>query len=144
MPISTDLSPGHFARLLLVALIIVIIALLAWQIVDVMLLVFGAILLAVMLRRSPTGWPNGRRFPQAGLWPPWCWGSWWCLGFADGCSALRFRGRSINWSKWCPRPGEQSRGSFRGIRGDGAFWRRSSSSIPPAFPAGSCGKPVRC
>jgi predicted PurR-regulated permease PerM len=66
MPPSTDLSPGHFARLLLVALIIVTIALLAWQIVDVLLLVFGAILLAVMLRRSadwlaertplPEGW----------------------------------------------------------------------------------------
>jgi predicted PurR-regulated permease PerM len=66
MPTSTDLSPGHFARLLLVALIIVTIALLAWQIIDVMLLVFGAILLAVMLRRSadwlaertplPEGW----------------------------------------------------------------------------------------
>jgi predicted PurR-regulated permease PerM len=66
MPPSTDLSPGRFARLLLVALIIVTIALLAWQIVDVMLLVFGAILLAVMLRRSadwlaertplPEGW----------------------------------------------------------------------------------------
>ena len=63
---STDLSPGHFARLLLVALIVVTIALLAWQIVDVLLLVFGAILLAVMLRRSanwlaertplPEGW----------------------------------------------------------------------------------------
>jgi predicted PurR-regulated permease PerM len=66
MPPSTDLSPGHFARLLLVALIIVTIAMLAWQIVDVLLLVFGAILLAVMLRRSadwlaertplPEGW----------------------------------------------------------------------------------------
>jgi predicted PurR-regulated permease PerM len=66
MPPSTDLSPGRFARLLLVALVIVIIALLAWQIVDVLLLVFGAILLAVMLRRSadwvaertplPEGW----------------------------------------------------------------------------------------
>ena len=42
MPTSTDLSPGHFARLLLVALVIVTIALLALQIVDVMLLVFGA------------------------------------------------------------------------------------------------------
>jgi predicted PurR-regulated permease PerM len=66
MPTTSDLSAGRFARLLLVALIIVTIALLAWQIVDVMLLVFGAILLAVMLRRSadwmaertplPEGW----------------------------------------------------------------------------------------
>jgi predicted PurR-regulated permease PerM len=52
MSMYPDLSPGHFARLLLIALIIVIIALLVWQIVDVMLLVFGAILLAVMLKRS--------------------------------------------------------------------------------------------
>ena len=43
MPPSIDLSPGHFARLLLVALVIVTIALLAWQIVDVLLLVFGAL-----------------------------------------------------------------------------------------------------
>ncbi|MGF7207111.1 putative PurR-regulated permease PerM [Skermanella aerolata] len=52
MPSTSDLSAGRFARLLLVALIVVTIALLAWQIVDVMLLVFGAVLLAVMLRRS--------------------------------------------------------------------------------------------
>ena len=52
MSVSPDLSPGRFAQLLLVALIIVTIALLVWQIVDVMLLVFGAILLAVMLKRS--------------------------------------------------------------------------------------------
>ena len=55
MPNSTDLTAGRFARLLLVALIIVTIALLAWQIVDVLLLVFGAILLAVMLRRRMQG-----------------------------------------------------------------------------------------
>ncbi|QQP87757.1 AI-2E family transporter [Skermanella sp. TT6] len=52
MPFDSALTTGRFARLLLVAVLIAGLVLMAWQIVDVLLLVFGAILLAVMLRRT--------------------------------------------------------------------------------------------
>ncbi|WP_158045885.1 AI-2E family transporter [Skermanella pratensis] len=52
MPIDSALTTGRFTRLLLVVVLVVGLVLMAWQIIDVLLLVFGAILLAVLLKRS--------------------------------------------------------------------------------------------
>lgn len=52
MPNESALTPGRFTRLLLVTVLVAGLALMAWQIVQVLLLVFGAILLAVLLKRS--------------------------------------------------------------------------------------------
>jgi predicted PurR-regulated permease PerM len=50
---------GRFVPILLVTVLVVALALLAWQIVDVLLLAFGAVLLAVFLRGS-ADWLAGR------------------------------------------------------------------------------------
>ena len=105
MPTSTDLSPGHFARLLLVALVIMIIALLAWQIVDVMLLVFGAILLAVMLRRSADWLAERTPLPEGWALAAVVLGSIVVLGLCGWLFGAQVAGRSINWSRWYRRHG---------------------------------------
>jgi len=63
---SESHSEGAFVRRLLIAVAIAILALLAWHLVDVLLLVFGAILVAVLLRALAG--PIARRTPLSDGW----------------------------------------------------------------------------
>lgn len=114
MPPSTDLSPGHFARLLLVALIIVTIALLAWQIVDVLLLVFGAILLAVMLRRSADWMAERTPLPEGWALAAVVLGSIVVLGLCGWMFGAQVSGQFDQLVKVVPQAWDSLKGQLQG------------------------------
>ncbi len=57
---------GAFVRRVLIVASIVVLSLLAWSLVDVLLLVFGAVLIAVLLRALAD--PIARRTPLSDGW----------------------------------------------------------------------------
>lgn len=67
------LSAAAFARRVLIVIGLVILALLMWRIVDALLLAFGAVLVAVLLRGGAaplarwTGLPEGAMIPLVAL-----------------------------------------------------------------------------
>jgi predicted PurR-regulated permease PerM len=139
MPIFTDLSPGHFARLLLVALIIVTIALLAWQIVDVMLLVFGAILLAVMLRRSADWLAERTPLPEGWALATVVVGSLVVLGLCGWLFGAQVSGQVDQLIKVVPQAWESVRGQLQG-----SSWGRGVLETVEQFnPASVSGGVVR-
>jgi predicted PurR-regulated permease PerM len=114
MPPSTDLSPGRFARLLLVALVIVTIALLAWQIVDVLLLVFGAILLAVMLRRSADWMAERTPLPEGWALAAVVLGSIVVLGLCGWMFGAQVSGQFDQLVKVVPQAWDGVKGQLQG------------------------------